>query len=63
MTWQPIETAPLDGTRVLLFREEFAEAMAVAWWNAGTSDWIPVNGVLFVGPTAWMPLPQPPKEE
>lgn len=61
MNWNPIQTAPSDGTRVLLFREGFAEAMAVAW-RGTDEEWRPVNGSTFPEPTHWMPLPAPPKE-
>lgn len=63
MNWQPIETAPRDGTRVLgyelndptdtcpyavmRFRGEYG------WVNAGWTG---------LEPTHWMPLPPPPEE-
>lgn len=58
--WQPIETAPKDGTRVLTFRVKFREAMAVAWFDG--EEWRPVHGSAWPDPTHWMPLPEPPKE-
>lgn len=62
MEWQPIETAPMDGRRILTFREGFQENIAVAWYSASTDMWIPVYGDIWPNPTHWMPLPQPPKE-
>lgn len=62
--WMPIETAPKDGTRVLLYRGGFAESMAVAWFSCmefNDDCWIPMNGSVFPEPTHWMPLPEPPK--
>ena len=56
--WQPIETAPSDGSRILVVggRWEWPE-IALAdgeWWlqraRAGS----------IVGPTHWMPIPTPP---
>jgi hypothetical protein len=74
--WQPIEegwngpayehgvtwgdTAPRDGTDVLLFVRSTGEQF-VGYWDAG--DWIYAlcRGTKVVcEPTHWMPLPQPP---
>ena len=58
--WQPISTAPDDGTRVLTYRAEFGESMAVAWYSHH-EGWKPVNGNTWPEPTHWMALPEPPK--
>ena len=72
--WQPIETAPRDGTRVML-------GNAAGVWVA---DWIPVyrtgyrpddpwhsallnhdhirESARYEAPTHWMPLPPPPDQ-
>jgi hypothetical protein len=60
--WQPIETAPRDGTRVLTYRVGFAESMAVAWFST-SEQWMPVHGHQWPAPTHWMQLPQPPEQE
>ena len=64
--WKPIESAPKDGTRVLSYREGYAESMAVVWWNGtgcGAACWLPVNGAVWHSPTHWQPLPAPPQEQ
>jgi hypothetical protein len=65
--WQPIETAPKDGTRVDVWSgDRFTDAR----WCARHKQWevfIPdYNGGEWTGvyapPTHWMPLPAPPVE-
>ena len=65
--WQPIESAPKDGTRVLLWTgnlsalptgTEMVWSATVGWWDREMShQWIHGSGV---DPTHWMPLPAPP---
>lgn len=71
MNWQPIDTAPKDGTWLLLFRpgkegNRIAEARWRGnWMDKGSYEWggnswcYPENSQ----PTHWMPLPPPPKEQ
>lgn len=74
--WQPIETAPRDGTSILLWT---ASGPVIGWWETGReflnsphfNDWS--KGMLGEGtghdmgfdrvyaPTHWLPLPAPPK--
>ena len=61
--WQPIETAPMDGTRVLVtagFMVFDAYFRRGDWWlyECG-DDWYSVT----INPTNWMPLPEPPTTE
>ena len=63
MEWKPIDTAPKDGTKILMFD---GETMQIVDWDKldywGTSDcgsgwrdeWYP---------THWMPLPEAPNAE
>lgn len=55
--WQDISAAPKDGTRVLVYTYAH-DTIDMAFfdgarWNTET---------LFIAPTHWMPLPQPPKK-
>ena len=64
--WLPIETAPKDGTRVLLHHPHATDetVTAGAWgnWDRDTVCWITDFGEGWLNPTHWMPLPVPPTE-
>jgi hypothetical protein len=75
MTWQPIETAPKDGTRVLVFWADGRKCpVDVSWyWDHHDIEYGKVvrtyqrwmsNRYAANGPppTHWMPLPKPPIE-
>lgn len=64
MDWQPIETAPKDGTKILLY--------AVIWPDVAVGSWDESNNGWMLYPDSedsgrernishWMPLPEPPK--
>jgi len=63
--WQPIDTAPRDGTIVLAAQGSTIDTMfwtMSAWADGG--GW--VNNInrsdtYVFDPTHWMPLPEPPK--
>lgn len=67
MTWQPIETAPLDGTLILIY---CPGGISIAPWPPGPEmprakrikmakigEWPDHH---MWSPTHWMPLPEPP---
>ena len=58
--WQPIETAPKDGTRILTWQPTWASAPeAINRWDG--TKWIEDNGSWFVIlPEFWRPLPAHP---
>lgn len=65
--WRPIETAPKDGTWVLLWFDADEYAVSGAWMRPGRDyiahwcafgRWTPGDA-----PTHWMPLPAPPASE
>jgi hypothetical protein len=75
LEWQPIETAPMDKTKLFLF---FDGEMAVGYYQeawekersdgvmmSGTACWLAHDdneGLTVVTPTHWQPLPPPPIE-
>lgn len=74
MEWQPIETAPRDGTQFLGYSAALGRTpMYVCWWSTSVRNGEPFICVLGGGeiygskmvrdlfPTHWMPLPEPPK--
>lgn len=64
MTWQPIESAPRDGTALLVFSD--SRAFEAHWVdeprNSNGGFWFSIPAWKSVSPTHWTPLPQPPKE-
>lgn len=69
-TWQPIDSAPKDGTAVLLWARDlrFPGNVAVAQYITDDIEWWHVTDGKFgpwplrgPSPTHWMPLPGPPK--
>jgi len=71
--WQPIETAPKDGTNILLLIDEWAIEgyWRLSKWPSGSPRWdvigLPSHGCGCCSepdpePTHWMPLPDAPEE-
>ena len=67
--WQPIETAPKDGTRLLLkfdppFHDVTEIGVAVGCWTGNSDHWwlscIWASSGAHRPPTYWAPIPQPP---
>ena len=71
--WQPIETAPKDGTSILvtIFHDDGSYwGQDIVWWDdwtkfwaSGGYDWMKVKYDDTENITHWMPLPPPPKKE
>ena len=66
--WQPIETAPKDGTSILSWPAQSAftgdETISyVVRWNDWKQAWIEASGEEYdtFYPTHWMPMPEGPK--
>lgn len=63
--WQPIETAPKDGTDILLWPTRWPKKLVSAgYWNEGSSSWSLLGDLAFnpQSPTHWLPYASPPKE-
>ena len=68
MTWQPIETAPKDGTTILLVMR--TGKMITGWWASSVELFIFVLGpddgnsfgIMAEDATHWMPLPEAPHD-
>lgn len=60
--WQPIETAPKDGTKVLGYCDAYGNVVVMEWfvYHGCRAVWETVDGESEVEPTHWMPLPNPP---
>lgn len=66
--WKPIDTAPRDGTAILVFVPSKFDAGSVlpAAWADDDEEWQTVGCVYpdesyDVHPTHWMPIPAPPR--
>lgn len=58
--WQPIETAPKDGTKILAW-SGFWEKHHLVRWNQGENAWCEGSWCFGSVPDmVWMPLPAPP---
>jgi hypothetical protein len=68
--WQPIATAPKDGTPIILAVAGGDYYPRSAWWSAWANNWVVRENdaqteatYLTTAPTHWMPLPEPPAED
>lgn len=62
--WQPIETAPKDGTEVLLYGRcgGYARGRHVGWMG-NDGYWLTRDPTLTCDADAWQPLPAPPQPD
>jgi len=61
MEWQPIETAPKDGTWFLALHPNFFGDCIILGFHFGGWRDVPDPQVAAYCPTHWMPLPDPPQ--
>lgn len=57
--WQPIDTAPKDGTRLLIYDTDAFKRITIGHWS---DDWIDEDNADVWSPTHWMPLPRQPAD-
>lgn len=64
MNWQPIETAPKDGTLILLYPKDGDGIISIGRWmtmRGGNSIWAAGGGWFEPDEVShWLPLPKPP---
>jgi hypothetical protein len=64
MSWQPIATAPRDGTPILAVDANGQIAVVASKWLKNrqhfTHWYAPIYDEAVMNPTHWMPLPKPP---
>jgi len=58
--WRPIETAPKDGTEILLCSAVIHDVGVCYWDDEKLQNWTWGCGRLFLNPQYWMPLPKKP---
>lgn len=62
--WRPIETAPKDGTAVLLYADSWELTWGIQAGRFYDGEWMCWGGAVPEndedGPTHWQPLPPPP---
>jgi len=63
--WQTIETAPKDGTAILMFEDIYLGCINTGYWSAQNNGQWKSNGcaedaLVFENPSHWQPLPKPP---
>jgi len=59
--WQPIESAPKDGSEILLGHKD--GSLAIGWWRARNPNqgWTDGDSYAMGWPTHWQPAPTPPE--
>jgi len=71
--WRPMSSAPRDASRILVYLPKSSRVVQEVWWaleyEGGPGYWSTPHGpagrgytILPEAPTAWQPLPAPPKE-
>jgi len=62
--WQPIDSAPKDGTDVLIYHQSRTSDSIIViaqWTDDGMDSYHWCDAVAIYEPTHWQPLPDPPE--
>jgi hypothetical protein len=59
--WQPISTAPKDGSEILVCRAGAEDIFEFIAWNPILRAWLDRNAEPHEGATHWLPIPPTPK--
>ncbi len=58
--WQPIASAPKDGTEILVCKAGSEELVELISWNPVLLRWLDRNAEPYFGATHWMAIPPSP---
>lgn len=61
--WEPIETAPRDGTRILIEVPGHEHPVVIGWQDPDFTNLTDDAGNFYPNATLWQPLPPPPSSE
>jgi len=61
MTWQTSDTAPRDGTHIIVIPYGDLQDLQVSWFIPEEDRW--ANWNWHSQPSHWMPMPEPPAGE
>ncbi len=59
--WQPIATAPKDGSEILVCKAGNDDVLEFIAWNGILLAWLDRNAEPYHGATHWLPIPPTPK--
>jgi len=60
--WQPIETAPKDGSEILVCKAYQDEVVELVGWNPILQAWLDRNAEPYRGATHWIAIPPIPSQ-
>jgi len=66
MEWRSIETAPVDGTEIMVWvvknSDRTPQGHLLVWFDEHEEEWVNSQGAIrfSLDFTHWMPLPEPP---
>ena len=68
MTWRSIDSAPDDGSAILLWPYTYSNIwsgttdseVVLGYYDANNEEWYNPEQRQYFEPTHWMPLPEPP---